>query len=174
MFRGLLLALSVSGLGLVAAGDESLPMKSLSGEAKTTLLLGYRPGGGAALGIEMSAPSRIYRWAPLAIVIQRIECDGRLLAPVAEGLQFNQFDAAAMDCACGSVLYVVNLDFIPFVERYDAVTGEYTASAYEIPRQFKKVTIWYSGRMADGTMLAPRCLEVASDERPIEGDTSRP
>ena len=148
-----LVAISYSTLTAIVSGEE-IPSKMTSHDVPQHLVIGHRPDGMLPFPIACSKVGEVFRWMPLAIVVQKVECDGKEVLPFSRRVMMDNFDSGLVEVRPGSVTYLSALRPLVSVQKYNATTGDYEACGYNVPAEFKKLTILYAHRSPDGGALS--------------------
>jgi hypothetical protein len=159
----MVLVINLSVLSTFLKGEEILS-KMTSHDRIQYLVLGYHTGNMIPFSTVCPKTGEVYRWMPLAIVVLKIECDGKEVSPFARGLAMNRFDPGVVEVKSAHVAYLSNLNPLVSIQKYDAATGEYEASGYNIPPEFKTLVITYAYRLPDGEISQKQELKVTIED----------
>ena len=156
-----LLVLVANPLILSATAKSTESASKMSSQGPIHILaLGYQPDGMLPFSVAIENADEVYSWTPLAIVVRKVEFDGKELPPFARGLAMNKFDPGVIAPTSNQVTYLSILSPLVSVQKYDAVTGEYEAYGYDIPPAFKSLIITYACRFPNGKLSQPYELRL--------------
>lgn len=105
--------------------------------------------------VRLGKEQRVYCAAILAIVIEKIECDGELLKPVGEGMMLHSLDTKTEAGSADNVIYTLPHGLLNTVKEYDSKSGEYNALLYAIPHSARNVKVIYKVRFPSGVETGP-------------------
>lgn len=142
------------------AADQDPPSEVRS------IVFDYREGERIVIPFCGTQPlGEVYRWAPLAILIRHIECDGVAIQPSAQGVNLNFFDESARPVEGSSAVYLLDPQMLISVGKYDKASGEYSATMYSVPRKFQRLVIRYSVRTPKGESTDSRQVELYAEPK---------
>ena len=129
------------------------------GQATTWQALEFDESTGISLPLTLNAATDVYQSPTLAIMVERIECDGLEIVP-SRGIAIDPLSSTTTRVEQGGVVYRLRMNFISTIISYDRKTGDYQGALYKLPREKKIVIINYRVRFPDGSLSSAQCVRA--------------
>jgi hypothetical protein len=147
-FSSIVVALAISFSAVVANGNERIDLSS--NKIEQGIILGFQSDNMLPFACHVPKSDGVFQWTPLALIIQKIECDGKLLSPFMRGANVYRFDAGVIDPKACTITYMSNFSPLLSIRKYDLKTQDFEADIYTIPKEFSRLVIFYMFRFPNG------------------------